>query len=33
MVEVTYTGLLIAAIAAAGCLTFYVAFKLVKGRG
>jgi len=33
MVEVFYTGLLVAAIAAAGWFSFYVVFKLFKGQG
>jgi len=32
MVEVTYTGLLIVAIAVVACLAFYAAYKLIKGR-
>ncbi|MDQ5973317.1 MAG: hypothetical protein QG661_526 [Actinomycetota bacterium] len=33
MVEVTYTGLLIVAMAAAGWFAFYVVYKLFKGQG
>jgi len=33
MVEVVFTGLLIAAMAAAGWVAFLVVFKLFKSRG
>lgn len=33
MVEVAYTGMLIAATAAAGWFSFYVVYKLFKGQG
>lgn len=33
MVEVFYSGLLIAAVAAAGWFAVYVVYKLVKGQG
>ena len=33
MVEVFYTGLLIAAMAAAGWFALYVVYKLFKGQG
>lgn len=32
MVEVFYTGLLVAAMAAAGWFAFYVVYKLFKGQ-
>jgi hypothetical protein len=33
MLEVVYTGLLVAAIAAAGWFSIYVVYKLFKGQG
>ncbi len=33
MVEVFYTGLLVAAMVAAGWFAFYVVYKLHKGQG
>lgn len=33
MLEVVYTGLLVAAILAAGWFSFYVVYKLFKGQG
>jgi hypothetical protein len=32
MLEIVYTSLLIGAIGAAGCFSFYVAAKLFKGQ-
>lgn len=33
MVETAYTGVLIIATAAAGCLGIYAAYRLLKGNG
>lgn len=32
MVDVVYTGLLVAAMAAAGCFAFYGVYRLFKGQ-